>query len=61
MEIQTNIKALSNKGIITILENSGSVSLFGDETRAELEQILQLNVNDDTIDEIEIILELNGE
>lgn len=61
MVIQASITELSTQGIINILNEASHVSLFGDEDRTELEEILQLNINDGLIDEITIILELSGE
>ena len=61
MEIINSIKQLSDAGIVNILSNYDHVHLFGDESREELEQILQLNLNDNLIDEIDVILELSGE
>lgn len=61
MEINKEIKETSMQGIINILSGHDHVKLFGDESREELEQILQLNINDGLIDEIELILELSGE
>lgn len=61
MQILNSIKQLSTSGIVNILSNHPHVILDSIDTREELEQVLQLNVNEDLIDEIEIILELSGE
>jgi len=61
MTISKNIQQLSTSGIINILNGHSHVTLWEDESRDELEQILQINVNDYLIDEVEIILELSGE
>jgi len=61
MQISQSIKELSQAGIVNILSNYKHVHLFGDESRNELEEILQINVDEDKIDEIEIIMELSGE
>ncbi len=61
MLISKSVQQLSAEGIINILSNADHVRLFGDESRDELEQILQLNLNDELIDEIEVIIELSGE
>lgn len=59
--ISDGVAKLSTAGIISILSTADHVSLFGDETRLELMQILQLNLNDDLIDILEVLTVLSGE
>ena len=56
-------KKLSDEGLLSILMNPehSHIHLYGDESREELEQILQHNIDDNLIDEIEIITVLSGE
>jgi hypothetical protein len=61
MFITESITKLSTTGIVNVLSNYSHVRLFNDESREELEQILQLNLNDGLIDEIDVIIELSGE
>lgn len=61
MTILNSIKQLSTQGIINILSGHPHVNVDSCETREELEQTLQCNIDEDLIDEIEIILELSAE
>ena len=61
VKISSSIKRLSTDGIISILKEYSHIKLFSDESRNELEQILQLNIDSDIIDEIEVIIALSGE
>ncbi len=61
MQISDSIKQLSTSGIVNILSLYSHVRIETIDTREELEQVLQLNVNEGLIDEIDIILELSGE
>jgi len=55
------IKKLSDSDIISILNDHDHITLYGDESREELEKILKINVDEFLIDEIEIITILGGE
>lgn len=59
-DCQKLIKQLSDGGILNLL-NEALVELTGNESRAEMEAILQSKVNDETIDEVLIIIELDSE
>jgi len=61
VQVSSLVKRLSDEGLLSILKDHDHVHIFGDESREELEQILQLNLDDDLIDEIEVITVLNGE
>lgn len=61
MTIIDSIKHLSTEGIVNILSGYPHVQLDTIDTREELEEVLQLNIDADLIDEIEVILELSGE
>lgn len=60
-EISEDIKQLSEQGILNLLGELDHVTLWGDETLEELQQILHCNVENGDIDEILIIIELSGE
>lgn len=63
VQVTDSVKKLSDEGLLSILTNPehNHIHLYGDESRDELEQILQHNLNDDLIDEIEVITVLSGE
>lgn len=63
MIIDKTIQELSSNGIKNILKTKEWIKLnnWGEDTRLELEQISQCNVNEELIDIIEFIIELNCE
>jgi hypothetical protein len=61
MEIDANIKQLSDEGLLSILNGKNWINLDTETTREEAEEILQLNINNDLIDEIEVLTVLSGE
>jgi len=63
MVIDKTIQELSSNGIKNILKAKEWIKLnnWGEDTRLELEQIAQCNVNEELIDIIEFIIELDCE
>lgn len=63
MIIDKTIQELSSNGIKNILKAKEWIKLnnWGEDTRLELEQIAQCNVNEELIDIIEFIIELDCE
>jgi len=61
MSINKSIKQLSNEGLLSILNSKDWICLDENTTRIEGEQILQLNIDNGLIDEIEILIVLEGE
>ena len=63
MIIDKTIQELSSNGIKNILKSREWIKLnnWGEDTRLELEQIAQCNVNEELIDIIEFIIELDCE
>jgi hypothetical protein len=63
MIIDKTIQELSSNGIKNILKAKEWIKLnnWGEDTRLELEQISQCNVNEELIDIIEFIIELDCE
>ncbi len=61
MLVSASVKKLSVSGLINILSSHSHVNLATCESKMELQECLQCNLNDGLIDEIEVILELSGE
>ncbi len=62
-KIDSILKELSEQGLRNVLKHHKHITLdaWGKDSKEELEQIAQCNLEEDLIDEIEFIIELYNE